>query len=78
MMVAFQLEFRTDVIQEDEMRPRRAWAHDDEEGGWSTWSSGKDMGISIVVGDLLRILTDVPGCYRIFIRVQDYLQPPRC
>ena len=26
------------------LRLRTSWTYDDKEGGWSTWSSGKDMG----------------------------------
>jgi hypothetical protein len=35
--------FKTATI----FRSRRSWTHDDKEGGWSTWSSGKDIGTSI-------------------------------
>ena len=56
-------------------RSRRSWTHDDEEGGWSTWSSGKDMGTSTIVGNLLRISRNVLRCYSSSTREQDR---PQC
>ncbi len=40
----------------------RFWTDDDDAGGGSTWSSGKDMGTSTIVGNPPRISTNVPRC----------------
>ncbi len=56
------------------MRSSTSWTHersptnDDEDGRWSTWSSGKDMGTSTIVGNPPQISINVPRCLRSTIR----------